>query len=298
MASPHAPFVHIYGYKCFNPNKDGHQKCLYIMRYANPHVPKHFIWTAPGSQRDLRAYIHALHARNELIKMKYEDAGLAIDHEYRPIPPECEQVPMIRLSGRTLFDLIRGEYPLEVPMNGQIVVHTGNGRLVVTKFLAELANEDLEEELGIAEQMRVAEGRPIRLTESNPEIQPTPKPKRSTPLNTSSHYNSPNANLIVAEEMGQVTIPQSCEESVAVGAERPVSSRYEGRYTEFISECLGPQPYFIRRLLGSGGVVAYLGVSVSEDGPWETQYVNAEYCRSLGIDYEQDAGSTVAGDAG
>ena len=214
-----------------------------------------------------------------MVQNQYLDAGVARNHTYDTYNPARER-PLITLSPTLLLAVLRGEYPLEVPDDGVIVLKALEGRLLPTKFLAELASEGLMGSYNEALEAKIQNGEPIRaqvVETVDAEGDPLP------PLVWAGRYATPAANLRLAAEQGHATPPLPV-------TERTLSSvPLAGGAMEVITLCEQQErgghsrSYFVRRILSAQGTPLYTGTAWSLKGPWVASHRNDSEMRLLGI---------------
>ena len=98
--------------------------CTFQLKDANHWLPRTFVWN--DRDRDaLMSYIDALTEKNKTVAAMWETKGVPTEHVY-VAAPEC----IIRLDPAKLMAVLRGEYALEVPAYGRIMLTSEGQQLV------------------------------------------------------------------------------------------------------------------------------------------------------------------------
>lgn len=118
------PFVQC-DHKFYYCRKKGNSfVCNYAIKNANFWLPRSFIWHDAQDMNGLRAYIDALTFNNKTVTSLWEEKRMATDHVYEPEP----EGGVVRLDALKLMAFLRGEYVLEVPAKGRIVLSDKGGK--------------------------------------------------------------------------------------------------------------------------------------------------------------------------
>ena len=129
-----------------------HVRMVYLTRYANFYLPRSFSWNDPANRKGVREYIDALITRDIDTAQRFEANGMVSEQVFEDPPPN---VPIVAINPDRLRTILRGEDPLEVPADAQLVWcgrTTGTkarkkhaGRYVPLAIMAELLSGELED---------------------------------------------------------------------------------------------------------------------------------------------------------
>jgi len=260
------------GYRIHNASKKAtYNRVVYLLKHANFHCPIRFLWHDAGNMVELHKYIDSLVFRDTLTSSKYEEKGIATDHEYRDYNGEA---PLITLSPHRLIAILRGEDVLEVPADATIRLHSssekGVSRFLPNEFMAALADSGLDAFQDWATMLRVQEGRPVRV-EGGMENLPRTRKDKNQWFHLTSHddYGHSGAMLEAAEHL----MP-SGGDAVARPPEAPKERLIRAKKTDTgvdtisVIEQEGSPPYFCRRIISVQGTTLYSATSWSIIGPW------------------------------
>lgn len=236
--------------------------CTLSLKGVNYWMPRKFVWTDKDDLTSLHQYIDALHSKNKAISSVYEDKGMAVEHEYEPVP----DVEMVRVDPLKLMAILRGEYVLDIPYPAKVVLadpakkqnkymplEVAAALLAADGPLANLYLKTLRE--------RVAQGLPV-LCMSEQELKG--KPARDNGI----ELWDPNQHIRTETQADDVVHESTEHPEEPSLKETEVSTTDHGTYIETITSCSN---YFIRRLLLDGKVF-YAGSSY--DGKqWSVSFI-------------------------
>lgn len=213
--------------------------CRIQLKDVNHWLPRSFLWTLPDEPDTLRAYIDALHEKNKTVSSLWEGKGAAVDHVYESAPEGA----IIRLDPFKLMAILRGEYVLDVPCTGRLVLVEDNQRktympqdiqvslLAADGPLADLYLKTLRD--------RQAAGLPLLCMTEKEFESPTVK---------AHHIEVWNPKMNLDKTLRLIAPVQPSQETAAtpeVDKETEISRVEHETYREVNYTCAG---YFVRRL--------------------------------------------------
>lgn len=235
--------------------------CTLSLKGVNFWMPRKFVWTDKDDLTSLHQYIDALHSKNKAISSVYEDRGMAVEHEYEPVP----DVEMIRIDPVKLMAILRGEYVLDIPYSAKVVLADPTNK--INKYMPlDVAAPLIAADGPVADlylnKLRelVGQGLPI-LCMSEEELKGKPAREAGVELWNPNHSIESAIPVVETHEREEQSPTQA-------GKETEVSTTDHGTYIETITS---RSNYFIRRLLLDGKVF-YAGSSY--DGKqWAVSYI-------------------------
>ncbi len=247
-------------HKFFWCQKQGTQwVCRYQIKNTNFWLPRSFTWTIADDTDTLKVYIDALVTRNKTVSTLWEEKGAAIHHEYIPEP----EGGVVRLDAVKLTAILRGEFVLDVPAYGRVVMSDGGHKSAL--YMPQEVQASI-----------IADGGPVhefymkRLQElvgAHLPIVALEKDKFKGGEAKVQCY-SPGAAIAVpmlpASDVAPSDIP-------AVPNETEIARFEHEGYIEIISTL---DSYFTRRLATLDGTPFWGGSSYSSQGPWKQFFIN------------------------
>lgn len=239
--------------------KNKHFICRIQLKDVNHWLPRSFVWTLPEDPDSLRAYIDALHEKNKTVTALWENSKAAIDHVYEAAPEGA----IIRLDTVKLMAILRGEYVLDIPCTGRLLMVSDRqqAKYMPQEVQAALLAADgpLADMYLQALKDRVASRQPLMvMTEKELE---SPVVKAHHVAVWQPGMNLPQTVPVPVEEPEQKTGFQ--EKEIEVG-------RIDhGTYVEVNYTC---GKYFVRRLFRDNE--PFYAASSYDAKSWEIFYVN------------------------
>lgn len=239
---------------------------VYLMKNCNFFLPRTFIWADPTNHKGVKDYIDTLISRDFFEAKKFEEAGMVSDAVFHDPP---EDVRVIRISADRLRTVLRGEDPLEVPADSQLVWSDPSCGYIPQHIMAEIVSEEMEHIQRQYIEDKIAQGRPVMY--KNTPVRHIPK------LQDEPEKNHFGINMTGEEESPSAELPP------APTSEQPISTQKYERHTDIITLVVGGhRAYFVRRLV-SGANQLWCGTAYSPDGRWTEYYRDQARLTALGV---------------
>lgn len=243
--------------------------CRYQIKNTNFWLPRSFVWTLWDDPDTLKIYIDALVTGNKTVSALWEQKGAAVDHEWEAEPANG----VVRLDHVMLAAFLRGEFVLEVPAHGRVIL-SGKGQQMASYMPQEvqaglIADEGPLHDMYLQRlQHLVGAGRPIIALE---------KEKFQSGAAKIQAYH-PGASIAVAPPAEQ-GVPSVAEENPETEVAR---FEHEG----YLETIFSRGEYFVRRLNALDHTPFWAGSSYSAHGPWEQFFVDQPLYDALMMQHE------------